>query len=95
MSEQETSLSKQDCRRSPYILGIIAATLLYGLSLLEPAIRGPKRWAMFLCASFVVWISVLKLRKLIHGTGWVFPRTPTALLMALAAGAWLYLWFSH
>lgn len=82
-------------RKVPYLLGIIAAMLGYGLSLLEPSIRGPKLWAIFFCASFAVWISVLKLRNMIHGTGWVFPRTNTALLTAVVAEVWMHLWFSH
>ena len=82
-------------RKIPYLLGIIAATLGYGLSLLEPSIRGPKLWAIFFCAGFAVWISVLKLRSLIHGTGWVFPRTNTALLTTVVVEVWLHLWFSH
>lgn len=82
-------------RKSLYVLGIVGALLGYGLSLLEPAIRGPKLWAIFVCASFVVWISVLSLRNLIHGTGWVFPRTNLTLLPALTLEVWLYLWFSN
>jgi len=82
-------------RKIPYLLGILAAMLGYGLSLLEPSIRGPKLWAIFFCASFAVWISVLKLRNMIHGTGWVFPRTNTILLTAVVIEVWLHLWFSH
>jgi len=81
-------------RKIPYLIGMIAATLGYGLSLLD-SIRGPKLWAIFLCASFAVWISVLKLRNLIHETGWVFPRTNAALLAAVVVEVWLNLWFSH
>ncbi len=95
MSEQGTSVLEKGYRKSPYVLGIAAAILAYGLSLLEPAIRGPKLWAIFLCASFAVWVSVLKLRNLIHGAGWVFPRTNTVLLTAVAVEVWLHLWFSH
>jgi hypothetical protein len=82
-------------RKIPYVLGMFAAMLGYGLSLLEPSIRGPKLWVIFLCASFAVWISVLKLRNIIHGTGWVFPRTNTALLTVVVAEVWMHLWFSH
>jgi hypothetical protein len=87
--------SERKHRKIPYLIGIVAAILGYGLSLLEPSIRGPKLWAIFLCASFAVWISVLKLRNLIHGTGWVFPRTNTVLLAAVVTEVWLHLWFSH
>jgi len=94
MSERSAP-SNEGQRRVPYVLGIVAATLGYGLSLLEPAIRGPKLWAIFLCASFAVYVSVLKLRNLIHGSGWVFPRTNTVLLVAIVIEVWLRLWFSH
>jgi hypothetical protein len=63
--------------------------------MLEPMIRGLKLWAIFLCAAFAVWISILKLRYLIHRTGWVFPRTNAALLSAVVIEVWLHLWFSH
>lgn len=89
-----TSLVKKH-PKVPYVLGIVAAVLGYGVSLLEPSIRGPKLWVIFLCAGFAVWISDLKLRHLIHGTGWVFPRTNAVLLMAIAAEMWMHLWFSR
>ncbi|HEY3824989.1 MAG TPA: hypothetical protein VGL82_10535 [Bryobacteraceae bacterium] len=95
MTEDASSLSQKKDRKIAYVMGIAAAILFFGLALLEPSIRGPKSWVIFLCASFAVWISALKLRNLIHGTGWVFPRTTSALLIALAVEAWLYLWFSH
>jgi hypothetical protein len=82
-------------RKSAYVMGIAAACIFFGLALLEPSIRGPKSWVIFVCGSFAVWISVLKLRNIIHGTGWVFPRTTSALLIALTVEAWLFLWFSH
>jgi hypothetical protein len=82
-------------RKGPYILVIAVAMLGYGYSLIEPAIRGPKLWAVFFCASFAVWVAVLKLRQLIHGSGWVFPRTNSVLLTAVVAEVWLHLWFSH
>jgi hypothetical protein len=82
-------------RKGRYILVIATATLGYGLSLLEPAIRGLKIWAIFLCASFAVWVAVLKLRQRIHEAGWVFPRTDTVLLTAVVVEVWLYLWFSN
>ncbi len=95
MTEDAGSLPKKKDRKSAYVMAIAAAMLFFGLALLEPSIRGPKSWVIFLCASFAVWISVLKLRNLIHGTGWVFPRSTSALLMALSVEVWLYLWFSH
>ena len=81
-------------RKSPYILGIIGGVILYGLARLEP-LHGPKLWIIFLCSSFMAWVSALKLRNLIHGTGWVFPRTDTVLLATMTLGIWLQLWFSH
>jgi hypothetical protein len=95
MIEQAKSVPQNAHRRSPYALGIAVAILGYGLSLLEPSIRGPKLWAIFICAGFAVWISVLKLRNLIHGAGWIFPRTNVALLTAVVIEIWLHLWFSH
>ncbi len=95
MNEDASSLSQKKDRKSAYVMGISAALLFLGLALLEPSIRGPKSWVIFLCASFAVWISVLKMRNIIHGTGWVFPRTTSALLIALAVEAGLFLWFSH
>jgi hypothetical protein len=82
-------------KKVPYVLGIAAATLTYGVSLLEPRIHGPKIWIIFICAGFAVWISALKLRKILHGTGWVFPRTSTFLLWAVGIEIWLHVWFSH
>jgi hypothetical protein len=95
MTEDAGLLTKKKDRKSAYVMGIAAAMLFLGLALLEPSIRGPKSWVIFLCASFAVWISVLKLRNVIHGTGWVFPRSASALLIALAVEGCLYLWFSH
>jgi hypothetical protein len=95
MIEQAKAAPQKATRKSPYALGIAAALLGYGLSLLEPSIRGPKLWAIFIFAGFAVWISVLKLRNLIHGTGWIFPRTNAALLTAVVIEVWLHLWFSH
>jgi hypothetical protein len=45
----------------------------------------------FLGGSFAVWISVLKLRSLIHGVGWVFPRTNNILLAAITVEVWLFI----
>lgn len=95
MNEQVTSSSMNKYRKSPYVIGILAAILGLGLSLLEPSIRGPKLGVIFGCASFAVWISVLKLRNLIHGVGWVFPRTNTVLLTTVGAEVWLHLLFSR
>jgi len=82
-------------RRSPYLLGIVAATLGFVLSLIEPSIRGPKLWMIFLCAFVAAVVSVLKLRQLKRGSGWTFPRTNAVLLTAVVVEVWLHLWFSH
>jgi hypothetical protein len=75
-------------------MGIAVATLLPGLSCLEPRIRGFKLGLIFLLSGFAALISVLKLRSLIRGRGWVFPRTEAALLTTVVIGVWLHLWFS-
>ncbi len=95
MPAQGNRSSTATGRKSPYVLGILAATLGYGLALLEPSIRGPRLLAIFICASFAVSISVLKLRNLIHGTGWCFPRTDAFLLSAVVLEVWLHLLFSR
>ena len=94
MSEQDQSAPRTQVRKSPYFLGIFAGILGYGLAILEP-LHGPKLWTIFFCGSFAVWISVLKLRSLIHGVGWVFPQTSSALLAAVSVEVWLLIWFSH
>jgi hypothetical protein len=94
MSEEDHSAPLTQVRKSPYFLGIFGGILWYGLALLEP-LHGPKLWTIFLCGSFAVWISVLKLRSLIHGVGWVFPRTNSVLLAAVTVEVWLFIWFSH
>ena len=93
--ENANTATAKGHRKSPYFLGIAAATLGCVLSLLEPAIHGPKLGAIFLCASLAVFVSILKLRNLRLGAGWTFPRTNAVLLAAVVAEVWLHLWFSH
>ena len=95
MSENADSLSRRKKQKLPYVIGITVATLVYAVCLLEPSIRGAKLWVIFCLSSFAAWISVLKLRNLIHGTGWIFPRTNTVLLLVVVVEVWLHLWFSH
>jgi len=95
MNDQTGTLSDRKREKISYVLGIVVATLVYVVSLLEPSIRGPKAWAIFLCGSFAVLICVLKLRNLIHGVGWVFPRSGAILLCVVVTEVWLHLWFSH
>ena len=78
-----------------YVLTVVAATILYSLSLLDPSIHGTESWVFLVWSSFIGWVSVLKLRNLIHGTGWVFPRTNIVLLTAISIETWLYLWLSR
>lgn len=85
---------KEKAGKSAYVLGIVIGIWGYVLSALE-SIRGPKLGVMFVCCSFVIWISVLKLRYLIHGKGWFLPRTNTTLLFAISLELFLHLWFSH
>ena len=82
-------------RKIQYVLWIVGAFGLYALSLLEPSIKGPKLWAIFCCMGFAISISALKLRRLIHGTGWVFPRTNTVLAWVIPVETLLFLWFTH
>jgi hypothetical protein len=95
MSDQTSTFLDRKRQKISYVLGMVVATLVYVVSLLEPSIRGPKAWAIFLCGGFVVFVCVLKLRNLIHGVGWVFPRSGNMMLCVLAAEVWLHLWFSH
>lgn len=95
MIEKATSETGTKSRKFPFVLWIICATGLYVLSLLDISIRGPKLWLMFSCTAFAASIAVLKLRRLIHGTGWVFPQTETVLMGTVSIEALLYLWFSH
>jgi hypothetical protein len=94
MQESSTAAGKAH-RKSPYFLGIAAATLGFVLALIEPNIRGPKLWAISVCAVVAVLVSVLKLRNLRRGTGWIFPGTNGLLLTAVVAEVWLHLWFSR
>jgi hypothetical protein len=94
MQESSTAAVKPH-RKSPYFLGIAAATLGFVLSLIEPKIHGPKLWAISACAIVAVLVSVLKLQNLRRGIGWVFPGTNALLLAAVVVEVWLHLWFSH
>lgn len=93
--ESAISGSETKNHKLQYVLWTIGALGLYVLSLLEPSIHGPMRWAIFCCMAAATSISALKLRYLIHGTGWVFPRTNTLLMWIVPIEALLYLWFSH
>ena len=95
MPEQVNSIEGKKNRKVQYVLWMFVAFGQYVLSLLDPSIRGPRLWLIFLCSGFASSVSALKLRNLIHGTGWVFPRTNTILIWVIAVKTWLYLWFSH
>jgi len=93
--EKATSGPETKDRKLQYVLWMIGAFGLYALSLFDSSIQGPKLWAMFCCMGLATSISALTLRRLIHGTGWVFPRTNTVLMWLVPIEALLYLWFSH
>jgi hypothetical protein len=95
MPEQVNSIKGKKDRKIQYVLWMLGAFGCSALSLVEPSIRGPKLWLMFFCTGFASSISALKLRNMIHGTGWVFPRTNTILIWVVPIEILLYLWFSH
>ena len=94
MNEQNQFVKKPKPRKAPYVLAIVLAWAFYGLSVLDPTLHGPRLWAIFICCSFASWIAALKLRELLHGKGWVFPETYTALCVALGLESLLYVMFS-
>lgn len=85
--------SKQ--HKAAYFLGIAAAVLVFALSIEDPKIHGLDFWAISFCAALALVVSVVKLRNLWRGTGWVFPATNNILLWAVVIAIWLHLWFSH
>lgn len=92
---RETNTATTSGRKARYLLGIATAILGLVLSLFEPTIYGLKLTAISLCATLAVLVSLLKLRSLRSGTGWVFPATDSVLLWAIIVEVWLHLWFSH
>ncbi len=95
MTEQVNSIEGKKNRTLQYVLWMLAAFICFALSLVEPSIRGPKLWVIFVCTGFASSISALKLRNVIHGTGWVFPRANTVLIWVVPIEVLFYLWFSH
>ena len=93
--KKETSTANTQNSKTQYVLWMLGAFGLYALSLLDPSIRGPRLWIIFSCMGFATSISALKLRRLIHGSGWVFPRTNAILMWVIPIETLLYLWFSH
>lgn len=94
MIERNQSVKETKARKMPYVLWIVAALGFYGLALLDSTIQGLRLWAIFICGSFATWVAALKLRELLHGEGWVFPETYTALCVALGLESLLYVIFS-
>ncbi len=95
MPEQVNSIDEKKSSRVQYVLWMLAAFICLALSLVEPSNRGPKLSLIFFCTGFASSISALKLRNMIHGTGWVFPHTNTTLAWVVPIEVLLYLWFSH
>jgi hypothetical protein len=95
MSEQLNLAEEKRAHKVQYVLWILVAFLWYALSLLDSVIRGPKLWVIFSCAGFASSVAALKLRNLIHGTGWVLPRTNTVLTLLVSIETLFFLWFSH
>jgi hypothetical protein len=95
MTEQVNSLEAKKSHKLHYVLWMLASFIWYALSLLDPSVRGPKLWVIFSCSAIASSVAALKLRNLIHGSGWVFPRTNTILTWVVAVETLLFLWFSH
>lgn len=94
---QEKTESRNS-RRRQYFVGvsaIVIAVLSASLARMEPSIYGFKWLLIFACGGVGSVAGVFKLRRLIHGTGWVFPHSDMVILYASAAQCWLYLLFSH
>jgi hypothetical protein len=85
-------------RRREYFVAVspIIGSVIFGsLARIEPAIYGFKWLLIFAFGGLAAVAGVFKLRRLIHGTGWVFPNSDTVIISALTAQCWLYLLFSH
>ena len=85
-------------RRREYFVAvsaIIGSVIFDSLARIEPAIYGFKGLLIFAFGGLAAVAGVFKLRRLIHGTGWVFPNSDTIIISALTAQCWLYLLFSH
>jgi hypothetical protein len=74
---------------------IIGSVIWDSLARIEPAIYGFKWLLIFAVGGLAALAGIFKLRRLIHGTGWVFPNSDALIISALAAQCWFYLWFSH
>lgn len=81
-------------RKAPYVLWMVGSFGLFALSLLDESIRGPKLASIFLLMAVASSICALKLRRIIHGIGWVPPHSTTVLLYIVPLETFLYLWFS-
>ena len=94
---QEKTKARNSRRRGYFVAvsPIIGSVLCDSLARMEPAIYGFKWLLIFAFGGLAAVAGVFKLRRLIHGTGWVFPNSDTVILSALTAQCWLYLMFSH
>ena len=85
-------------RRREYFVAvspIIGSVIWDSLARIEPAIYGFKWLLIFGFGGLAALGGVFKLRRLIHGTGWVFPNSDAVTMSALAAQCWFYLLFTH
>ena len=88
----------QNSRRREYFVAvsaIIGSVIFDSLARMEPAIYGFKWLLIFAFGGLAAVAGLFKLRKLIHGTGWVFPNSDVMIISALSAQCWLYLMFAH
>lgn len=81
-------------RKAPYVLWMVGSFGLFALSLLDESIRGVKLASIFLLMAVASSICALKLRRIIHGVGWLPPHANTVLSYIVPLEAILYLWFS-
>jgi hypothetical protein len=94
----QENAAARNSRRRQYFVGVLSIVVAVGfasLARLEPSIYGFKWLLIFACGGVGSVAGVFKLRRLIHGTGWVFPHSDVVILFALAVQCWLYLLFTH
>jgi hypothetical protein len=85
-------------RRREYFVAvspIVGSVIFDALARMEPAIYGFKWLLIFVFGGLAAVAGVFNLRRLIHGTGWVFPKSDTVIISAMSAQCWLYLIFTH
>ena len=88
----------QNSRKREYFVAvspIIGSVIFDSLARMEPSIYGFKWLLIFAFGGLAAVAGVFKLRRLIHGIGWVFPNSDTVIISAMSAQCWLYLMFTH